>query len=107
MITPVNTHVLIEPLTHESFMQTQRETYEEIGIVVAAADDAGSDTWTPEPGERVYFDAWLAAKYPKQGGKDGEFYWLVKWEDIRAVELAQPVPETPSKDHVHAEPVAL
>lgn len=90
MITPVNGHVLIEPVRHEAFMASQQESYQEIGVVVAVDEDHNYPGWHPEVGERVYFDAWLAAKYPKEGGADGEFYWLVKWEDVRAAEA---VPE--------------
>lgn len=82
MITPVNGHLVIEPVKAEGFMATANTTYEEIGVVVAVANDAG-----PVPvGDKVYFDAWLAAKYHKEGGKPDEFYWLVKWEDVRAIE---------------------
>lgn len=90
MIKPVNGHLLIEPIAHEGFMATQKETYEEIGIVRAIAPGlfVEGDTSLPDIGSRVYFDAWLAAKYPKKDGKDGEFYWLVKWEDVRAIEHA-------------------
>ena len=38
-------------------------------------------------GDKVYFDAWLAAKFP--GEKDGEHYWLIKWEHVRAIENAE------------------
>lgn len=90
MIEPVNRHILIEPVIHEAFIASQNDTYEEIGTIIAVSSDLdGEDGWTPEVGEKVYFDAWLAAKYPKKDGKDGEFYWLVKWEDVRAVEEAQ------------------
>lgn len=82
MIKPVNGHLLIEPIKHEAFMASQRETYEEVGVVVHPGDfvQAGKDI---EVGDKVYFDSWLAAKYPKD---DKEFYWLVKWEDVRAIE---------------------
>ena len=76
----MNGHLLIEPVKQDTFITNQSDTYEEIGIVI----DNGSAT--VEIGDRVYFDAWLAAKYPK--GDDG-FYWLVKWEDIRAVEVKE------------------
>lgn len=79
MIKPVNGHLLIEPVKHETFIAMQKETYEEIGIVIAVDDSISS----VQKGDRVYFDAWLAAKYPKN---DTEFYWMVKWEDIRAIE---------------------
>ena len=78
MIKPVNNHILIKPLTRKSFVATQRETFEEIGEVI-------SDNH-PEvkPGTKVYFDSWLAAKYPT--GEGSEFFWLVKWDDIRAID---------------------
>lgn len=85
MIKPVNGHILIEPITHEGFIASQRDTYEEIGIVRAVAIEF-PDAFTVKVGDKVYFDAWLAAKYPKADGSDGEFYWLVKWEDVRAIE---------------------
>lgn len=87
MIKPVNGHLLIEPIKHEGFMASQRETYEEIGIVRALP--LAIEMLEPKEvnlGDKVYFDAWLAAKYPKEGSTDGEYYWLVKWEDIRATE---------------------
>lgn len=85
MIKPVNGHLLIEPLEHKSFMASQRETYEEVGVVLHAGDfvQAGKDI---KAGDKVFFDSWLAAKYPKN---EKEYYWLVKWEDVRAVEYAE------------------
>jgi hypothetical protein len=79
MIEPVNGHLLIEPLEHEQFMSSTKGTYEEIGIVLAVDETE----FIPKKGDKVYFDSWLAAKYP--AGPD-KFYWLVKWEDVRAIE---------------------
>lgn len=78
---PINNHVLIEPVKHDSFIASQRQTYEEIGVVIDIADSVTG----VKKGDKVYFDSWLAAKYPKN---DTEYYWLVKYEDIRAVEYA-------------------
>lgn len=84
MIKPINGHVLIEPAKHEGFVQQAQQTYQEIGVVV----DGGE---TPaEAGQTVYFDAWLAKKYPKEGSLT-EYYWLVKYTDI--VAYAQPLSE--------------
>lgn len=77
-LKPVNGHLIIEPVKHEAFIATQNETYQEIGVVVAV-DDA-----PVKVGDKVYFDSWLAAKFPTE--KDDEYLWLVKWEHIRAVE---------------------
>jgi co-chaperonin GroES (HSP10) len=98
MIKPVNGHLLIEPLPQESFIASDRETYQEIGVVIDYDADFEDDTtvWTgttlskpPQlinKGDKVYFDSWLAAKFPKD--RDS-FYWLVEWSNIRAVEYAE------------------
>lgn len=82
MIQPTNGHILIEPVKHDSFIATQRETYQEIGVV------KGYDLSMPPEGfgvgDKVLFDAWLAKKYPKEGGD--EYYWLVHLSDITAYE---------------------
>lgn len=101
MIKPVNGHILIEPLKHESFIASQKETYEEVGLVVDY-DRQIKDGYTPalvgdsfkmitsylklNVGDKVFFDSWLAAKYPKN---ENEYFWLVKWEDVRAIEHAE------------------
>ena len=93
MIQPVNDHLLIKPVAHESFIASQSETYEEIGEVLATPKewlDRGTASFEQDPvkvGDLVYFDAWLAAKFP--GETQGEHYWLIKWEHVRAVEHAE------------------
>lgn len=98
MIHPVNNHLLIQPVKQDSFIANQKDTYEEIGEVLALDENINqgisniegtSLAYTPdEPkvtvGDKVYFDSWLAAKFPAE--EKDEFYWLVKWEDVRAVE---------------------
>jgi len=86
MIKPVNDHLLIEPVPRDSFMASVTERYQEIGTVID-----NSALSHPPPGTRVYFDAWLAKKYPKEGSET-EFYWLVKYEDVTAVENAEQEP---------------
>ena len=87
MITPINGHLIIEPVTHESFITTQKETYDEIGVVVSVPKvfDEIAVEESPKVGDRVYFDSWLSARYPK-GDSTDEFFWLVRFEDIRAIE---------------------
>ena len=89
--TPINNHVLIEPIAHDSFISTQKTTYEEIGIVVDV-DPAIVRNWSVliEIGSKVYFDSWLAVKYPIEGETDG-YFWLVPYEAIRAKH--EPLPE--------------
>lgn len=93
-IKPVNNHILIEPLKHESFIASDKGTYQEVGIVIAVTDGLLSNgvtgTYRGEQiggvlkiGDKVYFDAWLASKFPKN---DKEFFWLVDWKDVKAVE---------------------
>lgn len=95
MIKPVNGHLLIEPVKHETFIASDKTTYQEIGVVLGYSSDlitVGAGLIARprvEIGQKVYFDSWLAAKYPKN---DTEFYWLVKWEDVRAIEHEE-VPE--------------
>lgn len=84
MIRPVNGHLIIEPIQHKTFFGSE-EKYEEIGIVVS------NKPWYkilwPNKKDKVYFDSWLAAKYPKENSKnDDDYLWLVKFEDIRAIE---------------------
>lgn len=83
MIKPINGHVLIKPLTHEGFTASQRDTYQEIGIVIALAELI-TDL---KIGDKVYFDAWLVAKFPSEDPENP--YWMVKYEDIRAMEHAE------------------
>lgn len=102
-LVPVNGHIIIEPVAHEEFMASERNTYEEVGVVVAYAkgintvSSGGLLSRVISVGDKVYFDSWLAAKYPKTGGKADEFYWLVKWEDVRAVEYADSGQLDPAK----------
>lgn len=108
----VNGHLLIEPLKQEEFIASDKTTFQEIGVVIDF-DPALDPNWDPIPhtgipsnlypeiecpihkGDKVYFDSWLAAKYPTgEHDERGEkrFYWLVKWEDVRMIEHAE-VPE--------------
>lgn len=95
-LIPVNGHIIIEPVVHEEFMASERNTYEEVGVVVGVTKGMElipSDYSGIKIGDKVFFDSWLAAKYPKTDGKPDEFYWLVKWEDVRAIEHVEPIPE--------------
>ena len=82
-IIPVNGHLLIDPIPRPSFMASSKEIFEEVGTVLEVSDDVSTKV---SIGDKVYFDSWLAAKFPK-GLK--EFFWLVKWEDVRAIEHAE------------------
>ncbi len=83
MIKPINSHVLIEPIVNDAFMASQSGTYQEVGVVIDVDAPLKDHIKT---GDKVYFDSWMAAKFPKEGTTD-EYYWLVKHEDIRAIEV--------------------
>lgn len=84
---PINSHIEIKPLAHQTFIASGTESYEEIGEVISIGDGYFPDL---QVGDKVYFDSWMAAKYPK--GDTGEFHWLVEYQHIRAVETERPEP---------------
>ncbi len=88
MIKPINGHVLIEPLKHETFIASQRDTFEEVGIVLAVPElfEEIALAECPKVGDKVFFDSWKASKYPKLDGENGDYFWLVEILDIRAIE---------------------
>lgn len=92
-LTPVNGHILIEPVSHETFMASSQETFQEVGVVTGLPEDMFISVKPPvNVGDKVFFDSWLAAKYP--GSTPDSFVWLVNWENVRAVQHAEPqIPE--------------
>lgn len=97
MIIPLNNHIQIEPEVKDDFITSSDTTYNEVGMVVALPNQISIDgkryfneDLSIRVGDRVFFDSWTAAKYPK---KDGTFYWLVDFANIRAYEslLEKPV----------------
>ncbi len=91
--TPINKHIQIEPLEEQSYVASSQMTYEEKGTVIAIADDwsrAIPNKWAPfNVGDVVYFDSWVAAKYPDEGGN---IRYLVPFDAIRAYERTDPLP---------------
>lgn len=78
----LNNYLKVEPITHEGFMASQRETYEEIGVVVSK-DDSITDI---PLGALVYFDSYMAKKYPVKGD-DTKFQWFVSYSEIVKCEI--------------------
>lgn len=78
---------MIQPLETDSFMATQKTTYEEVGIVIDEDPDLCEVYSNPISliGAHVYFDSWLAKKFPVTGQPD-KFVWFVKYEDVVAYE---------------------
>jgi hypothetical protein len=88
---PLNKHLMIQPLETNTFMASDRTTYQEVGVVVdedptirGGLGEAGSMI-----GKLVYFDSWLAKKFPVKGETD-KFVWFVEYKDLVAYE---PLPE--------------
>ena len=77
MIKPINGHVIIKPLEHKTFLPQEKGLYDEVGIIVD-----GVELLTE--GGKVYFDKWLASEFPT--GNGNEFFWLVNYKDIKAVD---------------------
>lgn len=88
MIQPINNYVQIEPLVHEDFVQSEKTTYDEVGIVISVTRmmaDSPRDYGVLQKGMKVYFDSWTAAKFPNGDG----FYWLVPFANIKAYEIPE------------------
>lgn len=74
---PLNNHLMIQPLETDTFMARERTTYDEVGLVLDGPEYL--------MGKHVYFDSWLAKKFPVKGTTD-QFVWFVKGEDLVAYE---------------------
>lgn len=85
MLRPVNKHILIEPILRDDFIPQDNERYQEIGVVVSFSYDIPEGS--VKVGDRVFFDAWLASRYPISS-KLNDYYWLVEWQHIRMIENA-------------------
>lgn len=72
---------MIQPLETDTFMVRERTTYDEMGVVLEGPEHL--------LGTQVYFDSWLAKKFPVKGTVD-KFVWFVKEEDLVAYE---PIPK--------------
>lgn len=68
---------MIQPLETDSFLLSQKTTYEEVGLCLEGPSEL--------KGKLVYFDSWLAKKYPVKG-KPNEYVWFVQYDDIVAYE---------------------
>lgn len=81
--TILNKYVKVEPIEHQTFIYSQKESYEEIGVVLAK-DESITDI---PVGSKVYFDSFMAKKYPVLG-EEGKFQWFVHYAEIVKVEHA-------------------
>jgi len=88
MIQPLNRHLKIKPIAQKSLFGNGK--YEEMGEVLGVAYGInGKAREKIEVGDKVFFDSWRCGKYPTgEQDENGEeiFFWLVAYEDIRAIE---------------------
>ncbi len=81
---PINGHLLIEPEVKDDFIASGDTTYNEIGKVITLPIGFKQPFGLGlQEGDRVYFDSWMASKFPD--GK-GSFYWLVPFDNIKGYE---------------------
>ena len=73
----LNKYLQVEPVSHETFMASQRETYDEVGTVIAV-DESITDI---PVGSKVYFDSFMAKKYPAPGEPE-KIHWFVHYDEI-------------------------
>lgn len=86
METIINGYLKIEPVEQDSFMASEKTSYEEIGRVVAR------DKSVMIPiGATVFFDSFMAKKYP--GKEFGKFEWYIHIDEIVKYEHEQAIPE--------------
>ena len=89
MITPVNEHVQIKPISKvadDGIMHTQDKNYDEKGVVVQEYAHITPDNIVStllEKGFVVFFDSWQAAKFNEDTAEE---FWLVPFSAIRAYE---------------------
>lgn len=71
----VNNYLKIEPVARKGFVAQEKETYEEIGIVVAKDESLDVPV-----GAKVWFDSYMAKKYPTE--EKGKFVWFVQFDEV-------------------------
>lgn len=70
-----NNFIKIKPIIHKSFISSEKDTYNELGIVLM------SGVTEIAVGDTVKFDSWLAKKFPVEG-KEGEFDWYINANQV-------------------------
>jgi len=79
----INKYLKIEPVEQTGFISQVKDSYEEIGVVIAK-----DDSLTNIPlGSRVYFDSYMAKKYPI-AGEIGKFQWYIHIDEVVKYEYA-------------------
>jgi len=73
----INGYLKIVPVEQDTFMASEKTTYEEVGVVVARDEKECADI---PLGSRVFFDSFMAKKYPTK--EFGKFQWFVHKDEI-------------------------
>lgn len=81
----LNKYLKIQPITYDSFVSTDKQSYEEIGIVLNKDESIDIPI-----GARVWFDSFMCKKYPVQGKQD-EWEWFVAYDEIVKVEYNEKI----------------
>lgn len=79
----INKYLKIEPVQQTGFISQTKESYEEIGVVIAK-DEAIT---TIPLGAHVYFDSYMAKKYPV-ADEIGKFQWYIHIDEVVKYEYA-------------------
>jgi len=82
----INGYLRIEPVEQDSFMASEKTSYEEIGRVIAVADSIDIPV-----GATVFFDSFMAKKYPAK--EFGKFEWYIHIDEIVKYEYEPEVSE--------------
>lgn len=80
----LNDYFKVEPLKHDTFVVAEKQTYEEMGKIVATPE--GKENYI---GGVAFFDSYIAKKYPVIGGKPDEFQWFVPLSEIVKIEMGE------------------
>ena len=78
--TLINQYLKIEPIVYDGFIASQKESYEEKGVVIAK-DEAITNI---PIGATVSFDSFMVKKYPTT--EIGKFAWYIHYDEIVSYE---------------------
>lgn len=74
----INGYLKIDLISRDTFISSVKDSYEEIGIVLARDEELCNHI---PIGSRVLFDSFMAKKYPVEG-QSGKFDWYIHFGEI-------------------------
>lgn len=77
----INGFVKIQPLQYKGFVAGDKVTYEQVGTVLACYEGC-----TIPIGAKVWFDSFMAKKYPVPG-KENEYEYFVNKDEVVKYEV--------------------